>query len=50
MQDLLQDGLFDLQGKADVSEIMVNEKAANNSAEPLVVHIEVKEKKSASAG
>ena len=50
MEDILLDSMFDLPGKTDVSEIVVNEEAANNSAKPLIVHTEVKEKKPASAG
>ena len=50
MEDILLDSMFDLPGKTDISEIVVNEEAVNNGAKPLIVHTEVKEKKPATAG
>ncbi|MEI6799871.1 MAG: ATP-dependent Clp protease ATP-binding subunit ClpX, partial [Pseudomonadota bacterium] len=44
------DTMFELPGRDDVSEVVVNEEAVSPKGKPLLVHSERKEKKPATAG
>ncbi|KAF0674991.1 ATP-dependent Clp protease ATP-binding subunit ClpX [Profundibacterium mesophilum] len=48
MEDILLDTMFDLPGKENVEEVVVNEEAVNSDAAPLMIYAEQK-KESASA-
>ncbi len=50
MEDILLDTMFELPGRDDVSEVVVNEEAVGPKGKPLLVHTDKKEKKPATAG
>jgi len=49
MEDILLDCMFDLPGKSDVTEVVVNDEAVSGAGKPLIVHAETKAKESATA-
>jgi len=49
MEDILLDTMFELPGMIGVEEVVVNQEAVNNGAQPLLVHAEAKKEK-ATAG
>ena len=49
MEDILLDTMFELPGRDDVSEVVVNEEAVGPKGKPLLVHTDKKEKKPATA-
>ena len=50
MEDILLDTMYELPGLTDVDEVVVNEEAVQKGSKPLLVHVDVKGKKPASAG
>jgi len=49
MEDILLDTMFELPGRDDVSEVVVNEEAVGPKGKPVLVHTDKKEKKPATA-
>ncbi len=45
MEDILLDSMFDLPGRTDVTEVVVNDEAVNGASKPLIVHAEDSKKK-----
>jgi ATP-dependent Clp protease ATP-binding subunit ClpX len=50
MEDILLDTMFELPGMTSVEEVVVNEEAVDSGAKPLLIHVEKKGEKTATAG
>ncbi len=50
MEDILLDTMFELPGMTSVEEVVVNEEAVDSGAKPLLIHVDKKGEKTATAG